>query len=34
VVAVVSELPMNATGKIQSSRLRGGDVAVVYEERF
>ena len=34
VVAVVSELPMNATGKIQSSRLRGGDVAVVYEERL
>jgi acyl-CoA synthetase (AMP-forming)/AMP-acid ligase II len=34
VVAVVSELPVNATGKIQASRLRSGDVAVVYEERL
>ncbi len=33
-VVVVRELPMNATGKIQSSRLREGDAPVVYEERL
>jgi oxalate---CoA ligase len=34
VVAVVLKLPTHVTGKIQSSRLRQGDVAVVYEERL
>jgi len=34
VLAIVRELPTNATGKIQASRLRDGDVAVVYEERL
>jgi acyl-CoA synthetase (AMP-forming)/AMP-acid ligase II len=34
VLAIVRELPANATGKVQLSKLRDGDVSVVFEERL